>query len=256
MYKGYDEQIKPEAIILSNLKNYEKKGEEYYSFWHMQLKKEEENANKTEDEINAEIIKEIKNNMNKLKKENTKYYQIDDAKNAELKAKFNQIRLKINFPSKVRILRADKFYTIIHTDFIIFKGNLYNKLFFIKIEGYDKNFSVIELDNEDLVFLIKDQIMIYRLKDEEYSLIQKISETRVGYGKQMSCSGCYVYPKTYEALYIKEISGNRFICVSNYGFKIFALNNKNEYSLVLIEIYHDSIKKIYELDKDNFIFCS
>ena len=60
----------------------------------------------------------------------------------------------------------------------------------------------------------------------------------------MSCSGCYVYPKTYEALYIKEISGNRFICVSNYGFKIFALNNKNEYSLVLIEIYHDSIKKI------------
>ena len=258
MYKGYDEQIKPEAIILSNLKNYAKKGKEYYSFWHMQLKKEEENANKTEDEINAEIIKEIKNNMNKLKKENTKYYQIDDAKNAELKAKFNQIRLKINFPSKVRILRADKFYTIIHihTDFIIFKGNLYNKLFFIKIEGYDKNFSVIELDNEDLVFLIKDQIMIYRLKDEEYSLIQKISETRVGYGKQMSCSGCYVYPKTYEALYIKEISGNRFICVSNYGFKIFALNNKNEYSLVLIEIYHDSIKKIYELNKDNFIFCS
>ena len=65
MYKGYDEQIKPEAIILSNLKNYEKKGKEYYSFWHMQLKKEEENANKTEDEINAEIIKEIKNNMNK-----------------------------------------------------------------------------------------------------------------------------------------------------------------------------------------------
>ena len=210
MYKGYDEQIKPEAIILSNLKNYEKKGKEYYSFWYMQLKKEEENANKTEDEINAEIIKEIKNNMNKLKKENTKYYQIDDAKNAELKAKFNQIRLKINFPSKVRILRADKFYTIIHTDFIIFKGNLYNKLFFIKIEGYDKNFSVIELDNEDLAFLIKDQIMIYRLKDEEYSLIQKISETRVGYGKQMSCSGCYVYPKTYEALYIKEISGNRW----------------------------------------------
>ena len=62
------------------------------------------------------------------------------------------------------------------------------------------------------------------------------------------------YPKPYIALYTKEISGNRFICVSNYGFKINDLNDKNEYSIVLLEKFHEGIKEIYELDKDNFIF--
>ena len=50
--------------------------------------------------------------MNILKKENIKYYQIDDAKNKELEQIFNKINLKIIFPSKARILRDGKFYTI------------------------------------------------------------------------------------------------------------------------------------------------
>jgi hypothetical protein len=35
--------------------------------------------------------------------------------------------------------------------------------------------------------------------------------------------------KEYNLFYIKAISGNRFFCVYNYGFKMYALNEKNEY---------------------------
>ena len=43
--------------------------------------------------------------------------------------------------------------------------------------------------------------------------------------------------------------------MSNYGFEIYSLNDKNEYPIVLLETYYKSISSIYELDKDNFIFC-
>ena len=64
------------------------------------------------------------------------------------------------------------------------------------------------------------------------------------------------YTKTYKAESIKEISGNRFICISNYGLKIYSLNEKNEYSITLLERYAEGQKKILELDKDTFIFCT
>ena len=194
--------------------------------------------------------------MNILKKESIKYYQIDDAKNKELEQIFNKINLKIIFPSKARILRDGKFYTISKGCFTIYKEKFYNKLFEIKIRGSDKITSVIELDNKDIIFFKNEQLIIYRLKDGKYSLFQKIKESRVGYELQFLSSGCSGYPKDYRTLYIKEISGNRFISVSNYGFKIYALNDKNEYSIVLLENFHECIQKIYELDKDNFIFCS
>ena len=73
---------------------------------------------------------------------------------------------------------------------------------------------------------------------------------------QNEYSGCMDYPKTYNAKFIKEISGNRFILVSNYGYKIYSLNEKNEYIITLLEVYNDGLKTIIELDKDNFLFLS
>jgi len=219
MNKNYVEKVKPEIIILSNLKNYDKKGVGYYDSWKMQWEKKEENVNKTEEEIKAEISEEIKNNMNILKKENIKFHQIDDVKNKELEQIFSQINLKINFSSKARILRNGKFYTISHGCFTIYKKKFYNKLFEIKFGENVYIFSAIVLDNKDLVFFSVAQLIIYRLKDGKYSLLQKIKESRVGYEIQFSSSGCSEYLKTYRALYIKEISGNRFISVSNYGLK-------------------------------------
>ena len=51
MNKNYVEKVKPEIIILSNLQNYDKKGFEYYNFRRIQWEKEEENTNKTDEEI-------------------------------------------------------------------------------------------------------------------------------------------------------------------------------------------------------------
>ena len=104
-------------------------------------------------------------------------------------------------------------------DVLLYKEKFYNKLFEIKIRGSDKITSVIELDNKDIIFFKNEQLIIYRLKDGKYSLFQKIKESRVGYELQFLSSGCSGYPKDYRTLYIKEISGNRFISVSNYGLK-------------------------------------
>ena len=251
-----EEKIKSNIIILSDLKNYEpNKRLIFYRILDMERKKEE-SPNKSKEEIKKEIEKEIEDNINMLKKESIKYYQIDNEKNKELERKFNQIKLKVNFNSVPIILRDGKFYTISQGCFTMYSDKFYNKLLDIKLEKNTDIIPAIELDNKDLVFLVNNQLIIYRLKDDKYSLFQKIDENRAGYSIQHSDSGFRKNSKNYESLFIKEISGNRFICGSNYGFKIFALNEKNEYSIILLEVYHESIRKIYELDKDTFIFCS
>jgi hypothetical protein len=90
-------------------------------------------------------------------------------------------------------------------------------------------------------------------------LTQKIKETIEGYEieynykRSMFGEEEKAQPKAYKLYYIKAISGNRFFCVSNYGFKMYALNGKNEYELVLLEPY-EKIDFIYEIDSDQFIF--
>ena len=72
------------------------------------------------------------------------------------------------------------------------------------------------------------------MKDKQYYLFQKINEDRKGYALQLEHSGCLVDSKNYKVNYLKEISLNRFICISNYGFKIYSLNKNNKYSLILL----------------------
>ena len=243
MSKDFDENIKEEVIILSDLK---------YSGT-MILKKEEEYPKKSKIETEG---KEEKNNNTFILKNYMKYYQIDNEKTKELEKVFKQIKLKINFNSQPRILREGKFYTISKGVFTIYDERFFKILLEIKFEENYKIFSAIQLDNKDLVFLAENQLIIYRLQNEKYFLFQKIDENRAGFKLQNAYSGCIGYQKPYVALFIKEISGNRFICVSNYGFKIYSLNDKNKYSIDLLEKYYESIRAIYELDKDNFIFCT
>ena len=141
--------------------------------------------------------------------------------------------------------------------YILFEFNFDNKII-----------SSIQLDNGDLIFLEKTeiekkwnyeynyQLLIYRLKDNKYYLLQKIKEDMTGYTQQNSHSGCMVYPKEYDVDFIKEISGNRFICVTNYGFKIYSLNDKNEYSLSLLTTHVEGIDIIHEVNENTFIFCT
>ena len=253
MYTDFDKNVKPEYIVLSCLKNYELDfHDEYYYVSGMEYERGQKNPNKSKEEIKFEIKKEIKNEMNLFQKQSVKYFQINNEKNKELEQVFNQAKVKINFYSVPKVLSNGKIYTYSFEGFTLYNNKLYNKELEIKIE--QNIISVAELDNKDLVLLSENEIIIYRLKNGKYYLLQKIDEDGCGYKTQMRYSGCLPYIKEYKCKKINAISGNRFICISNYGFKMYALDEKNEYSIVLQKTYSETITKIYELDKDNFIF--
>ena len=257
MNKDPDESIKKEIIILSNIKNID--NHSYSTFYDLLLKRriQKEKPYISDEIILSDIIKEKEKKSNKLRLESKeKYYKINEDKSKELESVFGQVKLKIKFSSKPSLLRDGKFYTISENNFIIYNDKLFNKLYEIKFEKNEEIISIIQLDNKDLVFLSKEKLIIYRLKDGKYCLLQKIDEDRIGYEIQMINNRGEYRAKSYKATFIKDISGNRFICASNYGFKIYELNDKNEYSIILIEIYYEGLKIIYELDKNNFIFFS
>ena len=258
MSEGFDKNVKCEIIVLSDLEGLDYKSfKSGYNTWRMEYEKSEEYPNKSREEIEAEIKEEIKKDTEKSAKETKeKYYQFNSEKTKELEQKFKQTKLKINFNCYPKILKDGKFYTISQGCFSVYDNRLFNKLYEIKFEENYNITSVIQLDNKDLAFFADNLIMIYRLKKEKYFLFQKIKEKQTGYHQQDSYSGCMAYPKTFEALFIKEISGNRFKCVSNYGFKMYSLNEKNEYNVTLLEWYHEGLETIIELDNNSFIFCS
>ena len=256
MYKDFDKNVMQETIILSNLKNCNGYMSEYFNIWKMKYEKEEERPKKSKEEIEAEIKEEIIKNKNKLKNKSLDLYDIDNKKSKELESTFKQLKLKVYFKDEPKILRDGKFYTISEGCFVMYDDNLFNKLYEIKFDNNNYKSSAIQLDNNDLVFLYDNQLLIYRLKKEKYSLLQKIEENKGGFKLQYSHSGCMRYPKYYNVKFIKEISKNRFICVSNYGFKIYSLNKKNEYSIILLNEYYKGIEVIHEIDENNFIFCT
>ena len=65
--------------------------------------------NKSKDELEIIINEQIQNKMNILKKEDLKYYQINNEKSIELEQIFKQIKLKIKFGSIPRIIRDGNF---------------------------------------------------------------------------------------------------------------------------------------------------
>ena len=74
-----------------------------------------------------------------------------------------------------------------------------------------------------------------------------------GFATQNERSGCEIMPKCYYPEYLKEISNNRFFCVSNYGIKLFSLNTKNEYAPILTFPIRNTIKIIHEINEKNFM---
>ena len=226
MNEDFYKNKKKETIILSNLSN-----------------------------LNEYRFSEYFISYEKEKNECLGLYDIDNKKSKELETTFKQLKLKIFFKNEPKILRDGKFYTISQGYFIIYNNKLYNKLYEIKFDNYNyKKTTAIQLDNNDLVLLSGNQIFIFRLKDGKYFLLQKIEEDKRGFKLQYSFSGYEGYPKSYKVNFIKEISGNRFICASNYGFKIYSLNDKNLYSIILLNKHYENIEMIHEISENKFIF--
>ena len=165
MYKDFNENIKPQDITLSDLKNLNYDSfYNCYDIWDMEYKKKKENPNKSKEEIQAEVKEEIK----KEQETKEKFYQINNEKTKELEQKFKQVKLKVNFDSAPKILRDGKLYTIYQGCFIVYDNRFFNKLYEIKFEENYNITSVIQLDNKDLVFLAGNILIIYRLKEEKY----------------------------------------------------------------------------------------
>jgi predicted Fe-Mo cluster-binding NifX family protein len=99
-------------------------------------------------------------------------------------------------------------------------------------------------------------LFIYRLQNEKYILFQKIKEDQTGYETQKSFSGCFQHSKSFKLNKIKKLSYNKIMSISNYGIRIYALDKKKEYSMVLMDIHSEGLEQIYEIDEKNLIFCT
>ena len=280
MYSDFDKRTKEETIVLSHLQNVEKSYSEFISSWAKYREKGKSQKNKTREEIEKEVEKEINDEKEKLSKESLeKYYKIEKGKDKELEKIFKTFKSKVKSP-KINYLDKGKFWSFSNNLFTILDSVSFKKLYEIKFNIEENIESVIELDNNDLVFMInirepaQDNIdidnlfcfsrnipnifnlYIYRLQNEKYVLLQKIKEDRTGYEVQESNSGCFSYSKSFELDKIKKLSGNKIMSVSNYGIRIYALNENKEYSMILMDIHSDGLEQIYEIDEKNLIFCT
>ena len=204
---------------------------------------------------------DLSNDMNLKENCLKKYYKINNQKMIELEKTFKISKLKV-YLHKIINLGNDKICGISRNkECIIYENKYFNKLFEIKIDNLYNINSIIELDNNDLIFFtvdvryLKNELLIYRLKDKDYILFQKITEDKKGYITQKEQSGCTVFEKKYFLKNIVKLSNNRFMCISNYGIKIYSLNKSNQYSLVLMHAFNDPIKTIYEIDENKLILC-
>ena len=258
--KNQEETVEKETITLYNLK-FEYKNK-FLSYKEQELEHKEENLR------------------------NNKHYKIDDKKLKELENVFKQVKvnIKLNINLKKSFEGANEAGILPEILYDIKKigenknlCTIYDEKNFskkIEIEILDSILFVEKLDNKDLIFLAFNgknyELLIYRLMPEEkkenkgYFMSQKIKETLEGYEQKYTYkTKRYSYkfddeekmaqPIEYNLFYIKAISKNRFFCVSNYGVKMYALNEKNEYELVLLEPY-EKIAFIHEIDTNKFIF--
>ena len=243
------ENIKANPILLLNLKNISFNSDSVFEREYELIKKEPEEK---------EIINKLEKNSLEL------YYKTDEQKNKELESVFKQIKLSIEFKGEPKLLKKGILYTPFGS-FFTYNKKCFKKLFDIQIPKEYNIIHAIQLENKDLIIIIDllleieidYLILIYRFKDEKFSLFQKIEENKDGFPDKYATDGFCgnsFHLVSYYIKFIKSISGNRFIIVSNYGFKLYTLNKNNEYSLVLLDDNLENIQFIYEINETKFIF--
>ena len=259
----FKDNSREEIIVLSDLEILDKdKLSDYFCikpYNNPYYVPDDDNEIKQKAEEDKKTIIEKKNKL--IKQSLELYKKIDNQKMKELVSAFNQITLKVIFNGEPKILREGIFYTLSDSCFKMYDSEYFKKLLEIKFNSLI--ISAIQLDNNDLIFACSDfgifQILVYRLKEKQYFEIQKIIENGLGfqarYGNHGFC-GNSAYKIEYKIDDLKAISGNRFICISNYGLKIYSLNENNEYSLVLLQEHLNDVKIIHEINNNKFIFCT
>ena len=255
-YDEEDKKIKEnEIIVLTHLKNIEYSNyNEFLSTWkRYNLKKIEKN--KPKEEIKKEVEKEILEEVEKIKAKSLKtHYKIDNQKVIELEKTFKSSKLKVYLHNPI-ILKNGIICSYYKREITIYENKYFNILFNFTVEDVIK--SVTQLDNNDLIFAGENNntLYIYRLKDNKFSLFQKIKEDNKGYKKKKMYLGSMICTLYFELEGITKLSNNKFMTISNYGLKIYSLNSSNKYSLILVDTHSYWPSKIYEINGNNFIFC-
>ena len=250
--KAVDVEKKHERIVISDLKEIDPN--EVYPYPELRPRKDYDDFKGSEDEkkkLEEEEKKKMIEKKNQIKNKSLGlHYNINEEKKKELESTFRQMKLKIELSGKPQILRDGKIISLSTEGFTIYDSALFKQIAEIKFEQPINPFFAIELDNGDLIIACKNdddnmynyQLLVYRFKDQQYFLLQKIKEGGLGLTAKYYITGHCSYTRQYHKLdykisELKKISGNRFFCLSNHGLKMYSLNEKNEYSLVLIESY-------------------
>jgi len=237
-YDEEDKKIKEnEIIVLTHLKNIEYSNyNEFLSTWkRYNLKKIEKN--KPKEEIKKEVEKEILEEVEKIKAKSLKtHYKIDNQKVIELEKTFKSSKLKVYLHNPI-ILKNGIICSYYKREITIYENKYFNILFNFTVEDVIK--SVTQLDNNDLIFAGENNntLYIYRLKDNKFSLFQKIKEDNKGYKKKKMYLGSMICTLYFELEGITKLSNNKFMTISNYGLKIYSLNSSNKYSLILVDTH-------------------
>jgi len=151
----------------------------------------------------------------------------------------------------------------------IYETKSYQKIQVIKI---DKEIveKILELDNNDLILACKTKsdykgsyiIKIYRLKNGSYELLQIIDNDNDGYEKKIknSCNFIIRYKViNYKINDLIKLTQNKFISISDLGFKIYSLSNKDETNSEYTLCFnyknesHDRINYIYPINENELI---
>ena len=125
---------------------------------------------------------------------------------------------------------------------------------------------ILELDNNDLIIACiateRFKIKIYRLKGDKYELFQTIDNDNDGY--EMKTKKTLYFLMRYKKIYYKldkiiKLTQNKFITVSDLGFKIYSLSDNEDgnskYTLYFVykNESHDRIKYICPINENELI---
>ena len=219
------------------------------------------------DEQSEEKKKKFIENMEKEKKNSIKsYYRIDDKSMHILETVFNNLKFKVKL-SNFFYLENERICEKKDMDLVIYDISKFEILSKIKYENIDRVESVIELENHDLLLCFstldmeyshinfRDIILIYRLNNFNYSLLQTIKESEEGFNiPEETLNNRYLSGNAFE--WAKKLNGGKFLCSSYYGIRIYSLNEYGLYENILIFEYDKYLKKIYEINEKELLLIS
>jgi len=193
---------------------------------------------------------------------------MDNDFSSELNNILNSPKCNLNDYGKVVALNNGKIGIISDNKINIYDKNNFEKLYEIKNEEENMEFiNMIELDNKDIIVQCEKYvtkfmsfIKIYKLINNKYALLQIIKNDLDDYKEKEYRINCKIINMCYQLKSINKISDNRFISISNLGFKIYSyLNKESKYSKIAFnqDFSYTYIKGIYAINNDElYIFAS